>query len=219
MSKTKPKKNQNATSNGTALWRRLSLIITSAGLVGLLVLLLVALMSPAEEPAGRVNVGGDFTLVDQNGVTRTQADFAGKYTLIYFGFTYCPDVCPTALDVMGRAMEILAQSAPDKAAAIQPLFISVDPARDTVEALADYVAYFHPRLVGLTGSPEQIKQALQSYKVYAARVATPEDGADCYTMDHSSLFYLMDGQNHFVHHFDHTKTPEEMAADLLKFVR
>jgi len=187
--------------------------------MGLLAMLLFALTRPTEEPSGRVNVGGDFTLVDQNGVTRTQADFAGKYTLIYFGFTYCPDVCPTALDVMGRAMEIVAQSAPDKAAAIQPLFISVDPARDTVEALADYVRYFHPRLVGLTGSPEQIKLALQRYKVYAARVATPEEGSDSYTMDHSSLFYLMDQQNRFVHHFDHTKSPEEMAVDLLKYVR
>jgi protein SCO1/2 len=219
MSKTKNKKHQNSATSPARLWRRLSLIITSAGLVVLLAMLIVALMAPAEEPAARVNVGGDFTLVDQNGITRTQADFADKYTLIYFGFTYCPDVCPTALDVMGRAMEIVAQTAPDKAATIQPLFISVDPARDTVEALADYVTYFHPRLIGLTGSPAQIKQALQKYKVYAARVATPEEGADSYTMDHSSLFYLMDQQNRFVHHFDHTKAPEDMAADLLKFVR
>ena len=196
--------------------RHISLIIASSGLVVLLALLLIGQFQNTPQPTSRANVGGDFSLVDQNGVTRTQADFAGKYTLIYFGFTYCPDVCPTALEIMGRALEELAQQAPDKAAAIQPLFISVDPERDTVAAMAEYVKYFHPRLVGLTGSPAQIQQALQSYKVYAARVAT-NDGAD-YTMDHSSLFYLMDGDNQFVHHFDHAQIPAKMAEGLAQLI-
>ena len=160
-------------------------------------------------------IGGPFELINAAGETVTDQDIIIEPTILYFGYTFCPDVCPIDMARNAAAVDILEERGIDAT----PVFITIDPARDTVEALADYVTYFHPRLIGLTGSPAQIKQALQKYKVYAARVATPEEGADSYTMDHSSLFYLMDQQNRFVHHFDHTKAPEDMAADLLKFVR
>lgn len=179
-------------------------------------MLIVALMAPAEEPAARVNVGGDFTLVDQNGITRTQADFADKYTLIYFGFTYCPDVCPFSLQVLADALSRLPE---DQRAVFQPLLISVDPERDTPQVLAQYVdsPAFPANLTGLTGSPEQIRAAAEAYRVYYARVEDPDSAAG-YTMDHASLIYLMDGEGEFVDVFPHHATPEDIAARLQDFL-
>ncbi len=203
--------------------RRLSLLIACSGLVVLLGLLIAdfyrekqtnpVVSNPASK--SRVDVGGDFTLVDTKGVTRTQADFADKYMLIYFGFSFCPDVCPMALDIMGAALDQLSALDQAKAEAVQPVFISIDPARDTPEALAEYIQYFHPNLVGLTGSQAQIDATLKAYRVYAARApAMDGDAPDAYMMDHSSIFYLMDRDNQFVAHFDHSTTPEKMAAQL-----
>ena len=135
---------------------------------------------------GRAGVGGSFTLVDQTGRTRTDADFRGKFMLVYFGYTYCPDVCPTDLQQIGLAIDKLRIAG----AAVQPLFISVDPERDTTEVLANYVVLFHPRLIGLTGTPEQIRAVASAYKVYYAKYKPPE-GSD-YVIDHTGFIYLMD---------------------------
>ena len=205
--------------------RRLSLIITSLGLLVVLGLLVFEMprSAPSQEiqlSQNRLDVGGDFTLIDASGATRTQADFAGRYMLIYFGFTYCPDVCPMALDIMGAAVEQLTASAPKKAAQLQPLFISIDPQRDTPEALAEYLKYFDTRIIGLTGSQAQIDQTIKAYRVYAAKVAADAGKpADSYMMDHSSFFYLMDGSNQFVAHFDHATPAEKIAAALGKLIR
>lgn len=136
----------------------------------------------AERGAG---VGGPFTLVDQDGRTVTQRDFAADYLLIYFGFTYCPDVCPTELAVVASAVDML-ESPGD----VVPIFITVDPARDTPATMADYVSLFHPRMVGLTGSEAQIADAARAFRVFYQRVESPE--FEEYVMDHSSYVYLVD---------------------------
>ena len=132
----------------------------------------------------RETIGGPFALVDHTGKPRTDADFRGKLMLVYFGFTWCPDICPTDLQNIGLALDELGDAA-DK---VQPLFITVDPARDTPEHLRDYVPMFHPRLIGLTGSAAAIHSAAAAYRVYFAQV--PLKGDD-YTVDHSSFIYLM----------------------------
>jgi cytochrome oxidase Cu insertion factor (SCO1/SenC/PrrC family) len=130
-------------------------------------------------------IGGPFTLIDHTGKLRTDEDFRGKLLLISFGYSYCPDVCPTDLQQIGLAVDGLSAGAD----AVQPLFITLDPERDTAVHLADYVPLFHPRLIGLTGSAEQIRRVALAYKVYYAKY--PPDSPD-YVIDHSSFIYLVD---------------------------
>lgn len=134
----------------------------------------------------REPIGGAFALKDQTGKIRTDADFRGQLMLVYFGFTYCPDICPTDLQQIGLAMEQLG----DDAKSVQPLFVTLDPERDTVENLAQYVPLFHPRLLGLTGSIKDVSQAADAYKVYYKRVSTGSKPDD-YTVDHSAFIYLI----------------------------
>jgi cytochrome oxidase Cu insertion factor (SCO1/SenC/PrrC family) len=156
---------------------------------------------------GEALVGGPFTLTDQHGAERTERDFAGRYMLIYFGYTYCPDFCPMGLSNMTQALDLLP---PEEAEQVVPVFITVDPERDTVAQLAEYAPLFHPRLVALTGSPEATKQAAQAYRVYFAKAG--DDGSDAYLMDHSTFIYLMGPDGKYVRHFTHNATPEEMAT-------
>ncbi|MBV8169894.1 MAG: SCO family protein [Alphaproteobacteria bacterium] len=160
----------------------------------------------------REPIGGPFALVDQTGARRTDADFRGKILLVYFGFTYCPDVCPTDLQEIAGALDRLG---PD-AAAVQPLFITLDPERDTPAHLKDYVALFHPRLVGLTGSAAAIKDAARAYRAYYAKV--PLDGVKQdgdYTVDHSAFIYLMGRDGGYLGFFP-PGTPAELIAGTLR---
>ncbi|MGB5950691.1 MAG: SCO family protein [Parvibaculum sp.] len=170
------------------------------------------------QTSGEAKVGGPFTLVDQTGKTVTDADFRGKYMLIYFGFTFCPDVCPTELQMMSGALEKLG----DKAANVQPIFITVDPERDTPELLSKYVRQFDPRLIGLTGSTEQIAAVAKEYRVYYGKVKEEaEDGqshADDYTVDHSSIVYLMGPDGKFLTFFPPGTSPEQMAEKIASFL-
>ena len=207
--------------------QKISLAVAVFGLSVLLALLLVELghrqgesgaERSGENPALTrlsAQIGGPFSLTDHRGQTRTQADFAGRPMLIFFGFTYCPDVCPTALDRVGAALELLQKAAPERFDALQVLFISVDPERDTPQALADYLGYFHPKILGLTGTQASIDAVKKAYRVYAARSADT-DANGHYLVDHSSFFYLMDGDNRYLAHFDHALTPEDLAAQLRK---
>jgi protein SCO1/2 len=133
----------------------------------------------------REPVGGPFRLTDHAGRVRRDMDFRGKLMLVYFGFTFCPDICPTDLQQIGLALKKLGPAA----AEVAPLFITLDPQRDTVKLLAHYVPAFHPQIIGLTGDIKAVHQAAKAYKVYHARVAN--DGASRYTIDHSSFIYLM----------------------------
>lgn len=155
-------------------------------------------------------LGGPFTLVDHTGRTVTQADFGGKLKLIYFGYTYCPDVCPTELSTIAAVMDRLG---PD-AERVQPLFISIDPARDTVPHMAGYVALFHPRLIGLTGTAEQVAAAARAYRVYYAKA--PNGGETDYLMDHSSFVYLTGPDGAVKAIFPAKTAPETMADGIRK---
>jgi cytochrome oxidase Cu insertion factor (SCO1/SenC/PrrC family) len=158
-------------------------------------------------------VGGPFTMVDHKGRTVTEKDFAGKYMLVFFGFTFCPDICPTELQVMTAALDQLG-IAGEK---ITPILVSVDPARDTPAILASYVENFHPKLVGLTGSPEQLAQMAKAYKVFYAKVENASRPQD-YLMDHSSILYLMGPDGKFVKHFSYTTDAEGLAKGLLEAI-
>lgn len=160
---------------------------------------------------GKPAVGGPFTLTDHTGKTVTDQTYRGKYMLVYFGFTFCPDVCPTGLQVMSAALEQLGP----KADQIQPIFITVDPERDTPEQLAQYVSSFHPRLIGLTGTPQQIQAAAKAYRVYYQKVKDEKSTAE-YTIDHTSIIYLMDPQGNFVTHFTHATPAAAMAEQIAK---
>jgi cytochrome oxidase Cu insertion factor (SCO1/SenC/PrrC family) len=150
-------------------------------------------------------IGGPFELVDKDGRVWKNTDFKGKPMLVYFGYTYCPDICPTALDHLTKAMEELGG-----AKSIQPLFISIDPERDTPALLETYAPNFHQDIVMLTGSQAQIDQAIKAYRVHAARTSEKPEDKD-YLMDHSSLIYLMDKDGQYVAHFDHQTPPAEIV--------
>lgn len=156
----------------------------------------------------RTALGGEFTLTDNAGRTVHYADFRGKPLLMYFGYTYCPDVCPTALQDMGMAMDELGPDA-DK---VQPVFISVDPGRDTVALMNEYVksAGFPKHLIGLTGTPEEVAKVASEWKVIYRKSAETR-GQDDYLMDHSSIIYLMDKNGKFVSAFSHADSPETIA--------
>jgi cytochrome oxidase Cu insertion factor (SCO1/SenC/PrrC family) len=169
------------------------------------------LLAPATRSmaGGEALVGGPFTLTDQHGAVVTEQDFAGRYMLIYFGYTYCPDFCPMSLSNMTQALDLLP---PEQAEQVVPILITIDPERDTVEQLAEYAPLFHPRLVALTGTPEETRQAAKAYRVYFSKAGNG-DGSD-YLMDHSTFIYLMGPDGKYVRHFSHTATPEEIAAGI-----
>jgi len=156
-------------------------------------------------------IGGPFELVDHRGQARTDRDFLGKFMLIYFGYTHCPDVCPTSLQVVTDALDLLPE---DSVRQIIPVMISVDPERDTPERLAEYVTYFHPQLVGLTGSNEQVAAAVQTFGIYAQKQG---DGMD-YDMDHTSLLFLIDPTGKNVARLMPTVGGDKMAERLQEFV-
>jgi len=169
--------------------------------------------SVERQVSGKALVGGAFTLTDNTGKRATDQDFRGKYMLVFFGYTSCPDICPAGLQLMAGALEKLGP----KAAHITPIFISVDPERDTPEKLAAYVKNFDPRLVGLTGTPEEIAAVAKAYKVYYAK-APNKERPDDYTMDHTSIIYVMDPKGEFVTHFTPATNVDEMAAKLDKIL-
>ena len=156
-------------------------------------------------------IGGPFSLVSGAGAVVTDRDFRGKFMLVYFGYTFCPDVCPTTLAQVADAMDRLG----DKAARIQPLFITVDPARDTPAVMAQYTAAFSPKLIGLTGTPDQIAAAAKAYRVYYAP-HTDNPASKDYVVDHSSILYLMGPDGGFVAPVRADASGAEMAAEITK---
>lgn len=155
-----------------------------------------------------VQIGGPFHLVDQNGTAVTDADYRGRWMLVYFGYTFCPDVCPTELQTIAASLDKLGAEA-DKVA---PLFITVDPARDTPAVLAKYVALFGRRVVGLTGTPDEIAAAARAFRVYYAKA--PVGGAATYLMDHSSFVYLLDPKGRLAALFNQDTSADDLAAGI-----
>lgn len=164
----------------------------------------------ATRTTGAVEIGGPFTLVDQDGEVFTDADLLGKPSLIYFGYTFCPDVCPLGLQMMGAALERLPEA---ERANVQPVFVTVDSARDTPERLRQYVTTpgFPEGLIALTGTEDQAREARDAYKIYAAK---GEEAGDFYLVDHASVIYLMDADGEFLAAFSHSESPQAVAETI-----
>src|SRR6185369_7421951 len=185
------------------------LVIATAFAASLVVGLLIMFwaMGGVSKVAQPAAIGGPFQLTDQNGKAVTDKSLKGKPTLIFFGYTHCPDVCPTSLFEISEVLRAMGRDA-DK---VNAIFISVDPERDTPAAMKDYLSSFDPHLEGLTGDPQAVAKVLSAYRVYSKKVPL-KDGD--YTMDHTALIYLMDREGQFVAPFNLKRTPEEAAKDL-----
>jgi protein SCO1 len=191
------------------------LLMLAGFLAGVASIVLVVVLVSGRNPlpsAGAAAIGGPFSLVDQNGQTVTDKDLRGHPFLVFFGFTHCPDVCPTSLFEIS---EVLGKLGPD-AQKVSALFVTIDPERDTPAAMKDYLSSFNPRLVGLTGDPAAIAAVAKEYRVYVKKV--PLDSNGDYTMDHTALVYLMDKEGRFVTPFNLKRTPEDAAADLRRYL-
>lgn len=189
--------------------------LLSLGFAGFVAYTLLFDPAPIDVP-----IGGPFELTDHRGRAVTDADLRGRYMLIYFGYTYCPDICPTKLAEMTNALDAFAEQAPERAAKIVPVFVSVDPDRDTLDVLREYRKHFHPRLVALTGSKAQLQAAAKAYRAYFSKVYPDEKSraAREYLMDHTSYVYLMGPDGRYVTHFTAAATAGGMAERLAKVV-
>jgi protein SCO1/2 len=182
----------------------------AASLVVGLVLMLWA-MGGLKHVTAPAAIGGPFELTDQAGQAVTEKSMLGRPTLVFFGFTHCPDVCPTTLFEMSEVLRAMGKDADG----VNTYYISVDPERDTQAAMKDYLSSFDPRLKGLTGNSQQVAKVLSEYRVYAKKVPL-KDGD--YTMDHTALVYLMDRDGKFVSPFNLNRKPEEAASDLKRYL-
>ena len=163
------------------------------------------------------SIGGPFALVDQHGKPFTDKNLKGRYSLVYFGYTYCPDVCPLDVQNLSQGLAAFEKANPTLGAKVVPVFVTVDPERDDPAALTAFAANFHPRLVALTGTRTQVDAAKKAYKVYARRVGPP--GAKDYLMDHAAMTYLMGRDGAPIDFLSHGTTPAQVEAELVKYVR
>ena len=172
-------------------------------------------IAEAAKGVGKPKVGGSFELIDQDGRPMTDQDLKGQYSLVYFGFTHCPDICPEELDKMARMFDLVEEKRPG---AVLPVFVTCDPARDDPQALKTYLAEFHPKFIGLTGTYEQIKAMCKAYRVYFSTPSVVKPGQD-YLVDHSIYFYLMDPDGDFVEALGRQHSPDQAAAVILDHVK
>jgi protein SCO1/2 len=195
---------------------RLLTVIVAAFLIGALgsaALLVLGGQGPMVETTGKALIGGPFTLVDQTGRTVTDQDFRGRYMLVFFGFTHCPDVCPAELQVMSASLDELGPKADE----IVPIFITLDPERDTQEAMGAFVKNFGSRFVGLTGSPEAIAAAADAYRVAYAKIYEDTRNPD-YSIDHSGLVYLMGKDGEYITQFPYGTPAAKMTETLRRYL-
>lgn len=191
-------------------------IVVIAAAAGLAEWLVIRDPDVTKAPSGiiaNVEIGGPFTLTDHTGRQVTERDYLGGFTLVFFGYTFCPDVCPTVLGDIALALDDLG----DDAVAVTPLMISIDSERDTPAILAEYVPLFHERLIGLSGTTEQIKQVAAAYRVFYRRAEDPN--YTYYLMDHTSFVYLLDPAGKVVSLFRYGTSPDEMAAIIRQHLR
>src|ERR1700737_1253292 len=191
--------------------RPLVIVAAFAGSLAVGLVLMLWALGGLRHVAAPAAIGGPFQLTDQTGQTVTEKNMQGRPTLIFFGFTHCPDICPTSLFEISEVLRAMGKDA-DR---VNAYYISVDPDRDTAATMKDYLSSFDPRLKGLTGSSEQIAKVLSEYRVYAKKVPL-KDGD--YTMDQTALVYLMDRDGRFVAPFNLKRTPEEAASDLRHYL-
>jgi cytochrome oxidase Cu insertion factor (SCO1/SenC/PrrC family) len=199
---------------------KITIVVLAAGTISLFVLGSLLLMRPSNDmprvvTTGTAQVGGPYSLTTHNGLAVTEKSFLGKPQLVFFGFTYCPDICPLTLDVVGAALDELGSRGED----LQLLFITVDPERDSVAELAEYLTNFNPRITGLTGTLEQINQVTKAYHVYVKK-RIDEEAPESYSVDHTGLIYLMGKEGQYLSHFsnipDATGLAKNIEAQLTK---
>ena len=197
---------------------RLLTVILAGFLIGALVgvgalLLTRGVSGPSVETSGKALIGGPFTLTDQTGKTVTDQDFRGRYMLVFFGFTHCPDICPAELQVMSATLDDLGP----KAAQVVPVFITLDPERDTQAVVGDYVKNFAPGFVGLTGSPEAIAEAAKAYRVAYSKFQEDKTTGD-YSIEHSVLVYFMGSDGNYITHFAYGTPAAKMTETLRRYL-
>jgi protein SCO1/2 len=200
--------------SGRAMNNRPTLRMLLALLLGGMTL--AACQKSEEPPLAGARIGGPFTLTDQDGKQVSDTGFAGKYRLIYFGYTYCPDVCPVDVQTLAAGLKQLEKSDPARASKIQPIFITIDPARDTPPVLKQFVAAFHPRLIGLTGTEAQIGAVAKEFVVYYKK-QPPAPGATGYLMDHARQAMLMGPKGEPLALIPQDEGPEAVARELARW--
>uniref|UniRef100_A0A1L8E020 Putative cytochrome c oxidase assembly protein n=1 Tax=Nyssomyia neivai TaxID=330878 RepID=A0A1L8E020_9DIPT len=207
--------NQPKKAIGPITWRSLGIIsIAGAGVMGFMYYVKqekeMAILKERKRQLGKAAIGGQWELVDCEGKTRKSQDFAGQWLLIYFGFTHCPDICPEELEKMAKVVDAIDDipSIPN----IQPLFITVDPERDSKELVGKYVKEFSPKLLGLTGSLEQIQKVCKAFRVYYS--AGPKDVDDDYIVDHTIIIYLVDPNGEFVDYYGQSMPYEQITTSI-----
>lgn len=166
------------------------------------------------QTAGKPAIGGEWSLIDLDGNLVTNRTFEGKWTLLYFGFARCPDICPSEMVKVGKVMDTLAEQHPELAKNLQPIFVSVDPARDSLKALKGYGEDFHPSYVFLTGSPEQVQKMAKKYRVYVSKADETEDGD--YLVDHSIVIYFHDDQGDLADCFTQSMRPSDVVEKIVE---
>ena len=172
---------------------------------------------PEEPPLAGADIGGPFELKGEDGKTYRWSDFDGQYRIVYFGYAYCPDVCPTDVQRMAQGLNLFERQSPELARQIQPIFITVDPARDTQEVVGEFTDAFHPLLLGLTGTPEQVEAAADVFRVYYQKGADQPGGG--YLMDHSNFTFLFGPDGAPLATLPTDLGPEAVAEELAKWVR
>lgn len=187
---------------------KLLIIIVGCFSIGVAAALFVAIKSPSEQT---VLIGGPFEVTDHTGKRVTEKDLKGKLSLIYFGFSHCPDICPGDLQLIAAALDDLGP----KAEQVNAVFVSIDPERDTKEVLAQYLNYFHKDIRGFTGTVDEIRNMAKAYRVYYSKVETPDSHLE-YLMNHSTITYLMDRNGKYLTHFGHATDPKQMVAKISK---
>jgi len=193
-------------------FRIIASLILAVVAIGIWSLYLNKEETPSAADNSRALIGGAFELTDHNNQPVTDKDFLGKYMIVYFGYTYCPDVCPMDLQIMADSMRNLPD---DLASKVTPVFVTIDPERDTVDVMAEYVQFFHEDLIGLTGTVEQVDTIKKAYRVYAAKADETPD----YLVDHTAYTYLMDTDGSLLKHFNHGEDPEQMASIMATLIK
>jgi len=188
--------------------------VIALGLVALVAVFVWMSQQAQQGAQTAVKLGGAFELVDHNGRPFTQEELKGKYTLLYFGYTYCPDVCPTELQTIAEALKLLDK---ELVKDMRVVMVSIDPERDTPQVLKDYMGNFGPNFIGLTGTPEQVRKMAKQWRTFYRKAEDTADGG--YLMDHSAIVFLLDKQGNYLRHFAYGTPPDRMAEGIREAVR